>query len=215
MLLPGPALPVFGDVHALRLELMDLSFLLGTYSGWGVRSALSGPFGDGEFGRCMACLDRCLRFLYHDGSPAAAAEAAAALPRPQDGAFVQRGGGPAGDEGYRCEGLWSVDVAAAWALGGTGTGGTGGAGLLPDGRGPVAAHQVRPAAAGREETVGRNRSSGPICGWAHRCWVSRWLPPPWRAPGRWKVILRSCGLHDTLLGFALGSGRMDPDIAYR
>ena len=42
MVLPVPSLPVFGTVHALRVELGNFVYLLRSYTRWGVSSMLSG-----------------------------------------------------------------------------------------------------------------------------------------------------------------------------
>ena len=63
-LLDGPRLAVYGDIHVLRVEMSKLVYLTRTYSVWGVKSRVSGPFGDGEFGEIMATVDRLLVFLH-------------------------------------------------------------------------------------------------------------------------------------------------------
>jgi hypothetical protein len=52
-LLERPSVAVFGDVHALRVEMSNLVFLTRTASVWGVKSRVSGPFGDKDFGDTM------------------------------------------------------------------------------------------------------------------------------------------------------------------
>jgi hypothetical protein len=49
-LLEHSVIPVFGSVHVLRAQLSELMNLQRTYTVWGVKSRVSGPFGDDEFG---------------------------------------------------------------------------------------------------------------------------------------------------------------------
>jgi hypothetical protein len=63
-LLPNPDLKVYGNVNALRSELSELVFLARTYTTWGVKSLVSGPFGDEQFRDIMLICDRLLAFLH-------------------------------------------------------------------------------------------------------------------------------------------------------
>jgi len=64
VLLAEPTLPVFDSVHALRSQTADLFYFLQTYSVWGVKSDLSGEFGNEEFGKTMETIERLLLFLH-------------------------------------------------------------------------------------------------------------------------------------------------------
>jgi hypothetical protein len=70
-LLERPSVAVFGDVHALRVEMSNLVFLTRTASVWGVKSRVSGPFGDKGFGDTMqvSSLMRHVRRINRNASP--------------------------------------------------------------------------------------------------------------------------------------------------
>ena len=199
LLLPTPALPVFGDVHTLRVELNDLGYWLNTYSDWGVHSKLSGPFRDAEFNQVMATLDRLLRFL-HTAPEAARSTLSRVVGASLDlddldgdvaSGVAHGGGGNDGWDGarpmdgtFRCEGfvstgLWTCDVAAAWS----------------QDRKPTAATAAG-AAAGQKPQTGE---------------VKR----PRRLVGQHQDILRALNVAELLVSTALGSGRLDSAIAYQ
>jgi len=78
VLLEHPHVAVYGDVHALRADITELSQLISTYAVWGVKSNLSGDFDDKKFGKVMNILDSLLEFIYtpqweDDGDAAAPA----------------------------------------------------------------------------------------------------------------------------------------------
>jgi len=59
----------YGDVHRLRADLVELTHLGRTSTVWGVKSRVSGPFGDGEFGDILRITDRLLLFLHTPADP--------------------------------------------------------------------------------------------------------------------------------------------------
>jgi hypothetical protein len=63
VLLEKPQLPIYGDVHSLRVDVNELVFLQRTSFVWGIKSLLSGPFGDNELRQFMEIIDRLITFL--------------------------------------------------------------------------------------------------------------------------------------------------------
>jgi hypothetical protein len=86
-------------------------YLVRTSSSWGVKSRISGPFDDKQFGIVMSILDRMHAFIYADKN------VEESTLWEDDASNYSDSFKETGMDGkyYECNNLWSVDVAAKWS----------------------------------------------------------------------------------------------------
>jgi hypothetical protein len=109
-LLETTDLPVYGDIHVLRADLTEVMYLIRTSSVWGVKSWLSGPFGDEQLGSILSIIDRMHAFIYYqEGDPDGDWSKNEAH---YQGYFKETG---LDGVTFESKGLYSLDVAGKWA----------------------------------------------------------------------------------------------------
>jgi hypothetical protein len=64
VLLEGPSIAVFGDVHSLRSNINELAELVATHTVWCVNSLISGDFDKAKYGRVMSVVDMLIEFIF-------------------------------------------------------------------------------------------------------------------------------------------------------
>ena len=116
-LLEEVALPVYGDVHMLRVEMNELLYLVKTSATWGVKSRISGPFDDASFKLIMAIVDKLMTFLHTPQMTTAL--------RPEAAKEKSKDGGSPGFKGKRAPASSTDSVALSEGLQMTGLGAVG------------------------------------------------------------------------------------------
>jgi hypothetical protein len=126
ILLPGPRLPMpYGNVHWLRADLNELLYLVRTATVWGVRSRVSGPFGNAQFVDVLKIANRLMLFLFAPADPCGGGEGSVGVGPSDDAAhFAQEApnmrssgsdGVPTAPGDVGAGVLEALDVASMWA----------------------------------------------------------------------------------------------------